>query len=501
MVNITLPAGRSVPSHEEVIALNLAITSRNLARKTRRDQGDINVENDEALLPVPPIILPANTSTANVVTPSLSSTNNGPTNATPSIVNAPPAVSPVGPNPRTPITDADVLRMINSFQSLTPSKRVTVYSAFNQAMSVTSTASSASTTFSTPLATNNVIASSSASVSPAITNALLPSTDPASIIFDVNHERPSTTSLRDSYGIHTYILELAKYHQHIPLTLLTSKATTRLFIESSSLKFITHYSSHRNAAPSKCHLIDVSQFPAENSINIPDWHEAWTRYLLLLTNHASPAVLTRWFDHYTALREHPDFSDNWSSILAFDIEQRAAYAADPQAFNEAKYFRQFDNIKIRILKDENLKAMNDHFAHFKNHRFEPYPQPNPALIVSLPSALSAAKPATPSSPAPPTKRRRARHRIPKSSTNNSCANPPPMLNIASTSTYSATADAPVQDRFTKEEKCTPAPYAAPPSTALAAASAPPSDTSTIPFLTTCTSPARHTTLTRTSPKF
>jgi hypothetical protein len=207
-----------------------------------------------------------------------------------------------------------------------------------------------------------------------ITNALLPSTDPASIIFDVNHERPSTTSLCDSYGIHTYILELAKYHQHIPLTLLTSKATTRLFIESSSLKFITHYSSHRNAAPSKCHLIDVSQFPAENSINIPDWHEAWTRYLLLLTNHASPAVLTRWFDHYTALREHPDFSDNWSSILAFDIEQRAAYAADPQAFNEAKYFRQFDNIKIRILKDENLKAMNDHFAHFKNHRFEPYPQ-------------------------------------------------------------------------------------------------------------------------------
>jgi hypothetical protein len=82
MVNITLPAGRSVPSHEEVIALNLAITSRNLARKTRRDQGDINVENDEALLPVPPIILPANTSTANVVTPSLSSTNNGPTNIT-----------------------------------------------------------------------------------------------------------------------------------------------------------------------------------------------------------------------------------------------------------------------------------------------------------------------------------------------------------------------------------------------------------------------------------
>lgn len=360
---------------DEIIALNMAITIRNLRCKTHRDQGDPNVESDEALIPVPPIMLSTNTSPVTHISPNTGTTNNSPSSTTPTLVNAPPAISPVGPNPKTPLTDADVLQMIHSFQSLTPSKQVSVFSAFNQAMSIMSTTSSMPSMSTTTTAINNASSSSSANLSPATIDTLLPSADLSSIIFDVNHECPSTTSLCDAYGIHTYILELAKHHQHIPLTLLTTKATMRLFIESSSLKFITHYSSHRNAAPSKCHLIDISQFPAETSINIPDWHKAWTHFLLLLSNHASPEVRTCWFDHYTALRKHPDFSNNWSSILAFDIEQHATYAADPQAFNKAKYHYQFNNIKIRVLKDDNLKAMNEHFSNFsKNYRFKPYSQ-------------------------------------------------------------------------------------------------------------------------------
>ncbi|KAG1727238.1 hypothetical protein EDB19DRAFT_1612051, partial [Suillus lakei] len=144
------------------------------------------------------------------------------------------------------------------------------------------------------------------------------------LLFDVNNKCTSSTSISDTYGMHTYIIELAKCHQHIPLSILTTKATSCLFLEPSSLKFLMHYTSHRNSVPMKCHILDVSQFPSETFISIGEWHEAWAHFLKLLADYASPEVLAWWTKHHNKLHQHPDFEGHWSAILAFDIEQCAS---------------------------------------------------------------------------------------------------------------------------------------------------------------------------------
>jgi len=57
----------------------------------------------------------------------------------------------------------------------------------------------------------------------------------------------------------------------------------------------------------------------------------------------------------------------------FDIEQHASYAADPQTLDEAKYFRQFEDIKGQVVRKESLKAVSDAMMNLKSHHHEPYP--------------------------------------------------------------------------------------------------------------------------------
>jgi hypothetical protein len=354
MVNSVPPAGKTVPSRDQIIAENAAINTRNQARQARRNKGELNVDNDESLLTVPPMasIIIANQSAASTSQSSLAALQRP---STPAALPPTPSPLPVSSNAGAP---SEITRMIAAFQKLSPSKRATVQSLISNAP-----------TTPIPISLNVPPTYNSSSSSP-------------SFLFDISNERPSVSSLSDTYGIHTYILDLARHHQHIPFSLLTTKATTRLFLESSALKFIMHYPSHRNSATTKCHLIDVTQFPAESSISIPEWHEAWARYLILLQDHASPEILDRWSRHYKELREHRDFADNWAAILAFDVEQRATYAADPQAFDEAKYHRQFDDIKVRVLRDESLKVVSDALAQLKSHRYEPYPAHDPTVRKS-----------------------------------------------------------------------------------------------------------------------
>ncbi|KAG0703580.1 hypothetical protein DFH29DRAFT_803251, partial [Suillus ampliporus] len=301
MTNSIPPAGRSAPTHDQIIAENTAITTHNQAHQLRRNQGDTNVENDESLHVIPPTFNNVSTNrTPTINNPSAGpSSVNNPTN--PTLLN-PPATTPPVPKPITPtpsLPNASYASMIAAFQKLSPNKQASFQSSINAALIAPSLPNTSSSS-------NNAATSSS-------------------LIFDISSERTiQNHSINDSYGVHMYILELARNHQHIPFSLLTTKVSKRLFLESSTLKFVTFYSSHRGIAPMKCHLIDISQFPTESSISIPEWHEAWVRYLRFLTDHASPEIHGRWANHYQTLREHPDFADNWTAILAFNIEQRAS---------------------------------------------------------------------------------------------------------------------------------------------------------------------------------
>lgn len=208
MVNSVPPTGKTILSRDQIIAENTAINTRNQSRQNRRNKGELNVDNDESLLTVPPIapIIIANSST--LLRPSSSSNLQRP--STPSTIPLTPSPLTVPSNVGAP---SEVARMIAAFQKLSPSKRATIQSTISNAPII----SSSSTVINSPSNSSPLV------VPPFPTNTTSPS-----FLFDVTDEHPSASSLSDTYGIHTYILDLARYHQHIPFSLLTTKATTHL---------------------------------------------------------------------------------------------------------------------------------------------------------------------------------------------------------------------------------------------------------------------------------
>ncbi|KAG1811117.1 uncharacterized protein BJ212DRAFT_1483788 [Suillus subaureus] len=274
MTSSTPPSGRSVCTHDQIIAENAAITARNEACRDHRDRGKANVDNDKPLLPLP--------ATTSVV---FSNTNIN----HPSTPNATTSSSQLGGHPSTlQASIPNVSTMMAAFANLSPSKLTRLHaSIFNLASTPSAPTPSAPTPSAStpsaftpsaptpPTATSNVISTITTSTMPAPS----PSITSSSLLFDINNEHASSMSISNTYGVHTYIIELAKCHQHIPLSILTTKATSHLFLEPSTLKFLTHYTSHHNSVPTKCHILDVSQFPAETSISIGEWHKAWAHFL------------------------------------------------------------------------------------------------------------------------------------------------------------------------------------------------------------------------------
>ncbi|KAG1808434.1 uncharacterized protein BJ212DRAFT_1485091 [Suillus subaureus] len=268
MTNSTPLMGRSTFSCDQIIAENIAITAHNQAHQTRHNQGDTNVENNKSLIVVPPTF-------TNVPTNHNPTTNNTPVASSSTIVSNttiipalpnPSISNPSTPRPNTPTSSTSNISyasMIAAFQKLSPNKQASLQSSINASI---------------------------ATLSSSNTPALSTSTS-SSLIFDITNEHMvQNHSINNSYGIHTYILDLARNHQHISFSLLTTKVSKHFFLESSTLKFVTFYSSHCGTVPTKCHLINISQFPTESSISISEWHKAWAHYLHFLTDHASPEI-------------------------------------------------------------------------------------------------------------------------------------------------------------------------------------------------------------------
>ncbi|KAG1729953.1 uncharacterized protein EDB91DRAFT_1252830 [Suillus paluster] len=301
MTSSNPPAGRITRTHDQIITKNMAIVARNNIHLTHRNKGKTKVNNDEPLITVPPIppVIFTNPNTTNTNT-SLSSSSTSASTA------MQPMVPPSTPSP----TNMNINAMILALAKI----HATIFSTTSSSSSTTTTSTSLSSSITTP-------------VIPSITTPVIPSiTVPTSnnvpiLLFDINNECTSSTSISDTYGIHTYIVELARCHQHIPLSILTMKVMTCLFLEPSTLKFVTHYTSHCNSTPMKCHILNVSQFPTESSISIGEWHKAWACFLKLLTDYASPEIHDQWARYHKDLREHADFEEHWPAILAFDMAQ------------------------------------------------------------------------------------------------------------------------------------------------------------------------------------
>ncbi|KAG2084833.1 hypothetical protein BD769DRAFT_1397495 [Suillus cothurnatus] len=188
---------------------NAAISLQNQIQLARHNKGEPNVEAGKPLLPLPPstpVLFP--NVNANTTNPSCIPT------PTSNLVSS--SSQSTGP-PTTPIPQAstNMSAMITAFTKLSPTKLASIHAIMNPMLST-------GTSISNNTASTSINSTASSS---SIPNTASSTTNNNTLLFDVNSERISASSTAETYSIHTYIVELAKYHQHIPLSILTTKIT------------------------------------------------------------------------------------------------------------------------------------------------------------------------------------------------------------------------------------------------------------------------------------
>ena len=101
-------------------------------------------------------------------------------------------------------------------------------------------------------------------------------------------------------------------------------------METTSLKQNTVY----NSTGTKCHILDLLQFPKESKMDSIDWHEFWQCYMAFQDSYCNPKVASRWKDHYLFLSAYDDFWLHFPAILLFDVAEQTHYSINPWAFNK-----------------------------------------------------------------------------------------------------------------------------------------------------------------------
>lgn len=174
------------------------------------------------------------------------------------------------------------------------------------------------------------------------------------LLFSVTNETTSTfSSSNTGYGIHPFIISLAENGSHIPLSLFTTSATNTLHTSEASIPQKTVINRLTSL---KRHIIDIKFFQGEDSMDIGDWHEAWTRYHRFVETHGDKDSAIRWKKHHEFLAEQDNLKRNFAAILKFDIEIRTKYNLTPSPHDEDSYRRRFEAIKLEVLQAEILAA-------------------------------------------------------------------------------------------------------------------------------------------------
>ncbi|KIK79270.1 hypothetical protein PAXRUDRAFT_16416 [Paxillus rubicundulus Ve08.2h10] len=151
------------------------------------------------------------------------------------------------------------------------------------------------------------------------------------VISTADQEVKASSILNSMYdlGIHSSIFDVANAHQYIPLTLFTNVNTKCLRREGLTLKKVK---SSINSVTH--HLLNLSQFESEDSMDSFTWQEAWLHYLVWLADTAQPVIYEHWKWQYTMLSKDKAVHDNFKAILTFNINMHSHYAAQAFQHNE-----------------------------------------------------------------------------------------------------------------------------------------------------------------------
>ena len=121
------------------------------------------------------------------------------------------------------------------------------------------------------------------------------------LLFSKVNESPSTNYTSNTgYGIHPFLISLVDNGSHIPLSLFTMSATNKLHTEEASLPQRTVIN---RVTGLKRHIIDIKYFQPEDTMDIGDWHEAWTHYHRSIEKHGDDKASLRWKLHHEFLSQ------------------------------------------------------------------------------------------------------------------------------------------------------------------------------------------------------
>ncbi|KIJ17528.1 hypothetical protein PAXINDRAFT_9477 [Paxillus involutus ATCC 200175] len=188
------------------------------------------------------------------------------------------------------------------------------------------------------------------------------------VIFTADREVKVSSSTDGAYslGIHAVVTELAKAKQYTHLTLFTIANTFRLHKEGHLLK-----KTKSSIDGTIYHLLDLSQFEAEEAMDALTWQEAWQCKISWLAEVAEPAVHEHWSWHFSTLLKDEAIRNNFKAILSFDIRMRSRYTAQPFQHDERDWQARLQAAKYDVVKEE-LRKLSSREDRHSTARYEPY---------------------------------------------------------------------------------------------------------------------------------
>ncbi|KIK92606.1 hypothetical protein PAXRUDRAFT_13136 [Paxillus rubicundulus Ve08.2h10] len=169
------------------------------------------------------------------------------------------------------------------------------------------------------------------------------------VIFMVDREVKVPSSLDSAYslGIHVVVTELAKAKQYTPLMLFTVANMFHLHKEGYLLK-----KTKSSINVTIHHLLDLSQFEAEETTDALTWQEAWQCKISWLAEVAEPVIHEHWSWHFSTLLKDEAIHNNFKAILSFDIRMHSCYAAQPFQHDECDWQVHLQVVIYDVVKEE-----------------------------------------------------------------------------------------------------------------------------------------------------
>lgn len=166
------------------------------------------------------------------------------------------------------------------------------------------------------------------------------------------------------YSIHPFIISLTENGSHIPFSLFTTSTMNALHMSRASIPQKTVINRLTSL---KWHIIDIKYFQGEDSMDIGDWHEAWTWCHCFVETHSNKDSAIWWKKHHEFLAKQDNLNCNFAAIVKFDIETQMKYNLTPSPHNEDSYRCCFKAIKLEVLQAEILAVRSISDAELNNN--------------------------------------------------------------------------------------------------------------------------------------